>query len=484
MTHASQINIEIPRAAYRALTTKARIIVFVGGRGSAKSETAARIMLMKGQTERADILCGREYQNSIDDSVHKLLKGLIGELGMQGVNVLDQKIDFSGGGGFRYKGFARNSAAVKSAQGFKYSWIEEGQDLSEQSIEDLLPTIRAANSQLWFTANPQASNDPFSQRFIVPFKADLDKYGFYEDKMHLIIVMNWRDNTWFPPELEAQRQWDFENLPRAKYEHIWEGAFNDHVEDSIILAEWFDAAVDAHVKLGFEPRGAKVVAHDPSDLGADAKGLCLRHGAVILDVQERTDLDINDGCDWATGYANENAADLYVWDGDGIGAGLRRQVADAFDGKKIEYGMFKGSEGVENPYAIYQPIEGEARHKARSNKDTFKNKRAQYCWMLRDRFYNTYRAVVKGEYIDPDLLISISSGIEALTQLRSETCRIPRKHNPSGLIQIMTKKEMMIKHRVASPNLFDSLFMSLTPPPVVATTEPKPITVTKLRRAG
>lgn len=477
-------SLQLPSKLERIAHTKARIVVLVGGRGSAKSESMARLMIMKAQTEQADILCGREYQTSIDDSVHKLLKALIVDLGVQGANILDQKIDFAGGGSFRYRGFARNSAAVKSAQGFKYSWIEEAQDLSEQSIEDLLPTIRAANSQLFFTGNPQASNDPFSQRFIVPFQGQLDKFGFYEDSMHLVIMLNYTDNPWFPPELEAQRLWDLENLPRAKYDHIWLGAYNDHVEDSIILAEWFDAAVDAHVKLGFEPRGAKVVSHDPSDMGADAKGLCMRHGAVILDVQERNDLDVNDGCDWATTYAIEHDADLFVWDGDGIGAGLRRQVAETFEGKKIEAVMFRGSEGVEHPNATYQPIEGEERTKIRTNKDTFKNKRAQYCWNLRDRFYNTYRAVEKGEYADPDTLISISSGISDMTQLRSETCRIPRKYNSNGLIQIMTKKEMMLKHKVASPNLFDALFMSLTPPPIAVTKEKKYRTVVKLRRAG
>ena len=454
--------LQIPEITERVLTTKARLIVLIGGRGSAKSETAARILLMKSQTEAADVLCGREFQNSIDDSVHKVLCELIGKLGMQGASITDKKIDFAGGGGFRYKGFARNSAAVKSAQGFKYSWIEEADALSEQSIEDLLPTIRAGDSKLFFTANPQASNDPFSKRFIIPFQKALAAQGYYEDSMHLIIMMNWRDNPWHG-ELEQQRLWDYEHMSRAKYDHIWEGAFNDTVDDAIIQAEWFDAAIDAHKKLGFEPRGARVVSHDPSD-GGDPKAVCLRQGSVILGILEDPDKDANDGCDWATDYAIEQDADQFTWDCDGLGVTLRRQVALAFDGKKIDYHMFKGSEGVANPEAIYEALEGEARHKARTNKQTFKNKRAQYIWGLRDRYYRTYRAVERGEYIDPDLLISVSSDIELIDQLRSETCRIPRKPNGSGLIQIMSKPEMKSKHGIESPNLFDSTFMSLTIP--------------------
>jgi phage terminase large subunit len=471
--------LQIPAVCERVLTTNARLIVLIGGRGSAKSETVARILLLKSQTEAADVMCGREYQNSIDDSVHKVLCELIQKMGIEGARTTDKKIDFSGGGGFRYKGFARNSAAVKSAQGFKYSWIEEADALSEQSIEDLLPTIRANDSKLFFSANPQASNDPFSKRFIVPFQAALTSQGYYEDDMHLIIMMNWRDNPWHG-ELETQRLWDFANMSRAKYDHIWEGAFNDTVEDAIIKAEWFDAAIDAHKKLGFEPRGARVVSHDPSD-GGDPKALCLRQGSVILDVAEDADKDANDGCDWATAYAIENDADHFTWDCDGLGVTLRRQVSNAFDDKAIDYHMFKGSEGVDYPNAMYEAIEGEARSKARTNKQTFRNKRAQYCWDLRDRYYRTYRAIEKGEYIDPDLLISISSGIDCIDQLRSETCRVPRKTNGTGLIQIMSKPEMLSKHGIKSPNLFDCTFMSLRMPKRKAA-ESGPVTVPNRKR--
>ena len=78
----------------RILTTKARIIILIGGRSSGKSEGTGRLVMMWGQTQQADILCGREYQNSIDDSVHKLLTGLIHNLDMTDVSWTDKKIDF------------------------------------------------------------------------------------------------------------------------------------------------------------------------------------------------------------------------------------------------------------------------------------------------------------------------------------------------------------------------------------------------------
>jgi phage terminase large subunit len=457
--------IQLPSKFKPVLSSKKRFIVIIGGRGSSKSESVGRFLTMKVQTEAADILCGREFQSSIDDSVHKLLKTLIqNTLKVNGFNCMEQKIDCLTGGGFRFKGFARNSSAVKSAQGFKYSWIEEAQTLSKESIQDLTPTIRAAGSQLFFTANPKSSGDPFSKRFIVPYLKELTRDGFYEDDLHLIIVMNWRDNPWHG-ELESERVWDKENLPRAEYDHIWEGAFSDHVENSIIPAEWFDAAIDAHVKLGFVPRGTKVVSHDPSDKGPDDKGLCYRHGAVILDVQEMSGLDVNEGCDWALDYAIDVQADVYIWDCDGLGASLRRQTLEAIKGKKMEHVEFKGSKGVDDPKQTYQKVDSHSNAKAKSNEETFKNRRAQYYWMLRDRFYNTYQAVVLEKYIDPDEMISLSSEISNMAALRAEVCRIPTRPNGAGLIQIMSKEEMA-RNKIASPNMADSLMMSLATPPL------------------
>lgn len=473
--------IEIPDKLLPILTTKARIIVIIGGRGSAKSESVGRILLMQAQCEGADILCGREFQNSIDDSVHKMLLDLIESIGVIGVTTTDKKIDFDSGGMFRYKGFSRNAAAVKSAYGFKRSWMEEAQDSSEDTLKHLLPTIRAAGSQLIFTANPQASNDPFSKRFITPFKSHLDRHGFYEDDMHLIIVMNWRDNPWFPPELEKQRRYDYEHMSRAEYDHIWEGAFNDSVENSIIPAEWFDAAIDAHIKLGFKPKGLKVVSHDPSDLGRDAKGLVYRYGNVFMDVKEKTDGDVNDGCDWATDYAVSIGADLFTWDCDGLGVSLKRQVAEAFEGKKIAVKMFKGSESPDDPDAIYQPDNRLDISQSRTNRDTFRNKRAQFYWKLRDRFYATYRAVVKKEWVNPDELISVSSEIDCMDTFRSEVCRIPKKSNGRGLIQIMSKDEMLSQLKISSPNLADSAMMSLEVTDIMEK-ERKPINVPRRKR--
>lgn len=120
--------------------------------------------------------------------------------------------------------------------------------------------------------------------------------------------------------------------------------------------------------------------------------------------------------------------------------------------------MYKGSTEPDFPLHIYEGEMAEKKKK-KTNKETFYNKRAQKTWYLRDRFYNTWLAITKGIYTDPEKMISLSSDIEEMDILRSETCRIPRKPNSNGQIQIYPKPEMLRKFKIASPNLFDSLVM-------------------------
>ena len=407
--------------------------------------------------------CFREFQNSIDDSVHALLSAEIERLKMPGFNVMKTEIAHRSGGQFKFRGLARNIASVKSMHGFRRFWIEEAQTTSKDSLKELTPTIRTDDSEIWFSLNPQSAADPVSERFLEPFMKELLAKGYYEDDLHLVIWINYYDNPWFPESLEQERLWDYENLPRNLYNHIWLGHYNDTIDNAIIPVEWFEAAINAHERLGFKPRGVKILAHDPSDSG-DPRAIAVRHGSVILDADINESLEVNEACDWALNEAIDRNVDLFTWDCDGLGLSLRRQVADSLDGKRIDYQMFKGSDGPDFPDEVYQ---GDGwtfdKTKEKTNRQVFKNKRAQYYWGARDRFYNTYRAVIKGEYIDPDKLISISPEIKRINQLRTEMCRIPRKHNPNGLIQIMNKQDMK-KLKINSPNLADSVMMSFVTP--------------------
>lgn len=473
----NKVDLRIVDKLLPLITTPKRIKIAVGGRGSGKSVGFGDIALMfADQGER--ICASREFQASISDSVHENLKEAIERLGVTGFSVQETKIKTSSGGEIFYKGLARNITSIKSIGNVKRLWIEEGESISEGSLKVLTPSIRStaeANSQgeappeIWITMNRGSTNDAIAKKYLSRAESELKRCGYYEDDLMMVVEVNWRDNPWFPPELEQERLDDKKNLSLAEYNHIWEGAYYDEVDNSIIPVEWFDAAIDSHKKLGFSAQGMRIVSHDPSDKGKDPKGLCYRHGSVVLDVLEKADGDVNEGCDWATDYAHKVGADHFNWDCDGMGVSLRRQVAQALDGTSTPYSMFKGSEAPSDADEPYLPVGLELdSERSRTNRQTFRNKRSQYYWKLRDRFFATYRAVEKGEYIDPALLISLDSGITDIAGLRSEVCRIPRKmQGTNGMIQLMTKQEMWSKHKIPSPNRADSLMMSMIEPNVI-----------------
>jgi len=439
-----------------------RFKILIGGRGSGKSQSVGDICLMDAQTKGIKTACFREYQVTMDDSVLSLLSGEIERLGLQGFNVQANAIQHGGEDVFKFRGLARNPEGIKSMYGFKRFWVEEAQTISSDSLKALTPTLRVEDSEIWMTANPRSIADPFSQRFIKPFEKQLRSEGYYEDDMHLIIWINFNDNPFFPAVLEQERAYDQANLTTALYRHIWLGEFYDEVEDTIIPVDWFESAIDSHIKLGWKAEGAIIASHDPSDTGGDSKGYAVRHGNVVLNVTEKITGESADGMDWALDLALSDRADYFVWDCDGLGVSLKRQVDAALENKKIDYVMYKGSESPED---ADQPYSDGGSQRAKSNRETFANKRAQYYWRLRDRFEATHRAVSKGEYINPDEMFSLSSSIEKLDQLRSEVCRIPLKRTNSGKIQIMSKIEMAKKpYEIPSPNMGDALMMAMYRP--------------------
>ena len=466
----------------KAVTSKKRFVVVYGGRGSMKSVGVIDICLA-GITDRADkVYFLREYQESISESVHALNKDEIDRLKLEGFTIQENAIYHKSGGQAKYKGLSRNPASIKSAAGFKRFMVEEAGTLSDASITQLTPTARKKarfglpheiaesesekddleNVQMFFVANLNSSKDPFSLRFIVPFQEALDKHGYYEDDLHLIINMNYTDNPWYALSgLEEERKFDYAFKSRAKYDHIWLGAYLDTVDNSIIEAEWFDACVDAHIKLKFSPLGQEKIAYDPADSG-DAKAMAYQHGSVVLGVTSTNVGDINEATDWALGHVNKLKPDVFLWDSDGVGLSLRRQITDGVAGKKIKLIPFHGGGSVDNPFDIYDEIGSDFAvdiEKERNNAEMFINQRAQCYWILRDRMFKTYLAIEKGHIFPHDELISFSSGISELAGLRAELCRIPRKYNnASGRIQILRKPEMKAL-KIQSPNMADAVMM-------------------------
>lgn len=473
-----------------AIAKKKRLKIIVGGRASTKSTGVADYVLSR--VSLGGIwCCGREFQNSIDESVHRLMQDEISRLKFGGFWSNKNHIYHVSGGRTFYQGLSRNPESVKSMlTGVDGLWIEEGSSLSDATIRVLTASLRLSaedierkiageeikEPEIWITMNRGLSTDPISRKWLKRAEKDLARQGWYEDDAILVVEINYTDipQSWFLASgLESERADDEKNMSTAEYDHKWHGKYYDTVENAIISPEWFDACVDAHVKLGIEARGVEVVSHDPSDGGPDPKGLAYRHGIVFRQVLEIHEGDVNDGADMAIEYCEQIRPDAFIWDGGGMGLTLRRIFNEHLGPKNINVQMFDGSSGVDNPEQIYEDGRDVTSGK-KTNKQAFKNKRAQYYIYLRDRIFRTYLAVKKGEYHDPDTLISFSSEIEDIGLLRAEICSIPRKYNRI-IMQIMDKKEMKTTYDLDSPNLADSVMMNLAyHPEKVAVVRPLP----------
>jgi len=365
-------------------------------------------------------------------------------------------------------------------------WIEEGEDISESTLRVLTASVRlnakdterliagedVKMPEIIITMNRGSRSGAIAQKWLLRAEKELNRCGYYEDDLIMVVEMNYTDMPidWFTASgLEQERVDDYEKLSRAEYDHKWLGKFYDEVEGSIIKPEWFDACIDAHkrpeLKARFKPHGAIRCSHDPADQGKDSKGFASMQGSVITHVKEYDRGEVDEAIDWAIDNAIELRADQFIWDGDGMGTGAKGQVRGRLDPKKIDYHMFRGSlagQAQDNAKLIYQEDKSKPDKNPLTYADAFKNNRAQYYFRLATRMYNTFKCVEKGEYIDPDEMISFDSdGIDSLAGLKSELSRIPKKPNGTGLKQIMSKEDMK-KLGIPSPNMADSIMMLMT----------------------
>lgn len=466
-----------------AISTPKRVKIFVGGRASTKTTFAADYILTRMRMGKI-WCCAREFQNSINESVHRTLRDEAERCGWSDeFKEANKELKHKSGGYSFYKGLERNVTSIKGVlQGLDGIWIEEGETLSEESLRVLTASLRMTALQaekylsgeqtldelgmpeIWITMNRRSREDAVAKKYLQRAEPALERYGYYEDDTIMVIQANYDDmpeDWWLGSGLEQERQDDYNNLSRAEYNHKWRGHYLEEVENSIIPPEHFDACIDAAEKLGITPTGATIMSLDPSDTGRDSTGYAIRHGIHFTDVGEYNGANGNIDLQDALRRARQEKIDLFVWDGDGIGALVRDDVARGLNGMKCEARMYRGSEKPDEPDFQY---EGKWAEGDKTNRQMFANKRAQYYTKLAERMWLTYKAVELNEYIDPDDIISLSPDIKFLDKLRSEVCRIPRKHNNSGKIQLMSKDEMWRKHKIVSPNMADCLAMAMEVP--------------------
>lgn len=202
-----------------------RLKVLYGGRGAGRSWGIARALLLLGTQKSIRVLCAREFQNSVADSVHKVLADQIVALGLEAQYEVEvAKIKGKNGTVFSFEGIKNNTSRIKSYEGIDYCWVEEAAKVSRTSWGILIPTIRKSGSEIWLSFNPELETDYTYTRFVKNMHegARVTGEGCWESDMASVVKMTWRDNPWFPAELLREMELD-RNTDYDHYLNVWEG---------------------------------------------------------------------------------------------------------------------------------------------------------------------------------------------------------------------------------------------------------------------
>jgi len=214
-----------------------------GGRGGAKSWGIARAILILGAQNPLRVLCAREFQTSIKDSVHKLLCDQIEALGLLSFYEITQaSIRGKNGTEIAFAGLKNNISNIKSFEGVDICWVEEAQTVSRMSWNVLIPTIRKDKSEIWVSFNPELETDETYQRFVIAPPNDC-----------VSVKVNWSDNPWFPEVLRLEKD-ALKDRDTQSYNTVWEGICRQTVDGAIFASEMQSAELEGRItRVPYDP---------------------------------------------------------------------------------------------------------------------------------------------------------------------------------------------------------------------------------------
>lgn len=261
--------IKIPAKMVALFEGEADVRGAFGGRGSAKTRTFAKMTAVRAhmwdmEGREGIILCGRQFQNSLEDSSLEEIKAAIREepwlaahfdIGEKYIRTKSGRIHYS------FIGLARNLNSLKSKFRILLAWIEEAEPVTEDAWVKLIPTLREEDSELWITWNPERKKSATNKRF---------RHANENDPRVKIVEMNWRDNFWFPDILERARQKDLRERP-DQYEHIWEGDYVTIVSGAYYARQITEARLKGRIgKVAEDPLMTFYAVWDIGGTGAKA----------------------------------------------------------------------------------------------------------------------------------------------------------------------------------------------------------------------
>jgi phage terminase large subunit len=230
--------VSLPDWAECLLSQGPRYTIFHGGRGSGKSMACATALVIRAAAEPLRILCFREIQESIDESVKAIIEQRIKDCGLEGFfNITKKEITAPNGSKFIFRGLSDETAtSIKSLNDIDIAWGEEAQAISKDSLDLFLPTIRKDTSEIWFSMNPELDTDPVYTTFIQKRPTNAR-----------IIEVNWDKNPFWNAAMEAERQRSLADDP-DDYDHIWEGIPKSAVSGAIYRREMHELATQGRIR--------------------------------------------------------------------------------------------------------------------------------------------------------------------------------------------------------------------------------------------
>jgi len=231
----SEATAQFPEAL-KPLFRPARYKVLYGGRGAGKSHGVATYLLSQAAAVPLRVLCCREFQSSIRESVHRLLGDMIERHRLADrFEVLEKGIRGTNGSEFIFEGLRHNVGRIRSLEGIDRVWVEEAQTVSAASWEVLIPTIRKEGSEIIITLNPQLETDATYERFVL-----------HPPPEAVLIKVNYHDNPWLPTVLKAEMEHLKLRDPDA-YQHVWLGECRHTLDGAIYARELREASEEGRI---------------------------------------------------------------------------------------------------------------------------------------------------------------------------------------------------------------------------------------------
>lgn len=406
------ITARIPKAFAPLLTSHHRIKLYYGGRGGGKSYAFADSLLIKGRMQKLLIACLREVQESIKDSVYRLLSDRIAFYHLNDYVIKESKIiNKITGTEFIFKGLRDSDIQkIKSLEGVDIAWIEEGQTISKKSWDILAPTIRKDGSEIWISMNRELENDPLWVLLAA-----------HPDERTLVIKVNYYDNPFCPQELRLQAQKCQAEHPED-YLHIWLGQPQKSGNAALISPTIVRQAFSNHNIISQSPL---IVGLDIARFGDDRTAFCLRQGRVCHKFITLEHHDIVSIADYCQIIINDYKPAKIFLDSGGIGAGVY-DILIARGFRRLVRAVNFGSRAIAD--------------------DRYYNRRAE--------MWDNAR-----EWLSSDLAVSLPPD----ESLLSELCSVNKSYDSKGRLLLESKDE--VKKRLGrSPDLADAFVLTFAEP--------------------